>query len=366
MPDEQGPVADAGGRTPGGGGDPRDATVLRLSRSGTVVFASSRPWLHPLLDLTRFLETTGETTADCELYDKIVGRAAALLMVRLGIRSLRTGIMSERAIPVLEANGVTWHADARVERIDCLTEDILANETDSDTAYRIIRARARAAAARDPAQCALILENVNLTRGGQSVLQDVNLRVGRGEKILITGANGAGKTTLLKTILGSLSPMTGSVQVSADHTGESRTGYVNQESVSVSFPISAQEVVAIGVAAARASRGEKEQRVHDAMAVTRCTPLATRMYATLSGGEKQRVAIARCLAQNARVLLLDEPTASLDTDGKRELVSLVERLADDQEITVIMVTHEFDTMDRSGWRHLVIEDGALSTAEDAP
>ena len=349
MPESQGGPRGADGDAPA------TSPVLRLSRSGTVIFASSRPWLHPLLDLTSFLETRHETTADCELYDKVVGRAAALLMVRLGIRSLRTGLMSERAIPVLEANGVAWHADTRVERIDCRTEDILADETDPDTAYRVIRARARAAAAHDPAQCALILENVSLTRGGQTVLHGLNLRVARGEKILITGVNGAGKTTLLKTILGSLAPTTGSVRLPGDHTGGSHTGYVNQESVSVSFPISAWEVVAIGVAAASGTRSEKNQRVHDAMVATRCVTLAKRMYATLSGGEKQRVAIARCLAQDARILLLDEPTASLDSAGKRDLVSLVERLADDQEITVIMATHEFDGMDRSGWRHLIIE-----------
>ncbi|TVQ40796.1 MAG: DUF1893 domain-containing protein [Spirochaetaceae bacterium] len=351
-------------RSPTGSGAAGAAVVLRLSRNGDDLFTSDGLWLHPLLDLTRFIAERGESAADCELYDKIVGRAAALLIVRLCIRTVRTDLLSRRAIPVFDAHGVAWRATTVVDRIDCRTEDLLAEEHDPDAAYRVIRARALAAqVASDPACRALAVQGVSVVRGEQTVLRDVNLMVGRGEKVLITGANGAGKTSLLKTILGTVPPSGGTVHIMRESDRATRIGYVNQESVPVSFPISAREVVAIGVAAVGVSRREKRRRVQHAMETTRCDALADRMYGTLSGGEKQRVAIARCLAQGARVLLLDEPTASLDAEGKRKLVALVERLADEQEITVVMVTHEFDAMDRTGWRHVAIADGALHAVE---
>lgn len=350
-----------------GGAPANGAVVLRLAQNGATIFTSSRPWLHPLLDLTRFLAERadrGEGAVDFELYDKIVGRAAALLIVRLGIGTLCTEVMSRRAVPVLDAHQVAWRATTLVDRIDCRTEDLLADAVDPDAAYRLIRARAIAAQAKsDPTRCVLAMQDVSVVRGEHAVLRNVHLSVGRGEKLLITGANGAGKTSLLKAILGTVPTAGGAVQGAADGDRATRIGYVNQESVPVTFPISAREVVAIGVAAVHASRNEKRRRMREAMQTTRCAALADRMYGTLSGGEKQRVAIARCLAQGARLLLLDEPTASLDAAGKRELVALVERLADEQEITVVMVTHEFDAMDRTGWRQVAIRDGGLHAVE---
>ena len=163
---------------------------------------------------------------------------------------------------------------------------------------------------------------------------------------------------MLKTILGTVTPDAGRIVFPTAHARAGSIGYVNQESVPVSFPVSAREVVAIGVAAVHASREERQTRIREAMQATGSEALSRRMYATLSGGEKQRIAIARCLAQQAQLLLLDEPTASLDADGKRDIVALLEYLADEQGITVILVTHEFDSMDRSGWRHVALETSA--------
>lgn len=341
--------------------------VLRLTCGGEDLFTSTRPWLHPLLDASRFLALAHHhrrDLTDCTLYDKVVGRAAALLIVRLGIRVVHTDTISRRAIPVFESHQVVWRAGTVVDRIDCRTEELLAEETDAERAYQLVRARALAAQAdADPAFRALDLRNVTISRGERMVLHNVNLFAGRGEKVLITGANGSGKTSLLKAIIGTVPCTGGGITVARDGRYAPRIGYVNQESVAVTFPMSAREVVEIGVAAVGVPRREKAQRIHDAMAATRCDALARRVYGTLSGGEKQRVAIARCLARGAQLLLLYEPTASLDAHGKAELVSLVEQLADTQEITVLMVTHEFDRMDRSGWRHLVIRDGGLHAVE---
>lgn len=350
--------------------DPTRAIVLRLARGESEVFSSNKPWLYPLLDLTEHLARTRETAGNCTLYDKIIGRAAALLIVRLGIRTVRTDVLSARAVSVFDTFHVSYSATSIVERIDCRTEDILADITDPEAAYRIIRARALAAqASASPERRAIVMENTDIRRGENTVLRDVSITIGRGERILITGANGAGKTTLMKAILGIVPIAGGSVRVLGEPVGRrsgrraTGIGYVNQESVRVDFPISAYEVAAIGVATARVSREEKRRRIRGAMEATRCGALSRRLYGTLSGGEKQRVAIARCLSQKPEILLLDEPTASLDAEGKKEFIALLEQLSEMTEITIVLVTHESDGMDRTGWRHLVLTDATVVPEE---
>ena len=348
--------------------------VLRLTRDGRDVFTSGRKWLHPLLDLTDHLESSGSSGQGCVLYDKIVGRAAALLIVRLRVATLRTDILSRRAIPVLDAHGVAWSAATVVDRIDCQTEESLARVDDPDAALAEIRARAARAAGPDGATRAagaahavpaIDVVDASVRRDAVLILESVALRVDRGERVLITGVNGAGKTTLLRAIVGVQPLASGRVTVAGATAlrASRRVGYVNQQSVHVEFPISVREVVEIGLCTAHVSRADRKARVAVAMADTGITRLAHRLYATLSGGEKQRTAIARCLCQRPDVLLLDEPTASLDAAGKRELIALVERLNADTGITVLLVTHEVDTITRSGWRHLVIDGGRLVTPE---
>ena len=345
-----------------------DTIVLRLTRDGCEVFSSDRKWLHPLLDLTDYFEASGTNGAGCALFDKIVGRAAALLIVRLRVATLRTEVLSRRAVPVLDAHGVSWSATTVFDRIDCQTEESLAGVDDPEYALAEIRARAaRAAAAASAVERASAIDAVDASvrRDAVTILDSVSLRVERGERVLITGVNGAGKTTLLRAIVGVQPLDSGSVTVAG--VGALRTnrrvGYVNQQSVHVEFPISVREVVEIGVCTERVPRIERYERVAAAMADTGIAHLAIRLYATLSGGEKQRTAIARCLCQRPEVLLLDEPTASLDAAGKREFIALVERLNAETGITVLLVTHEINTISRAGWRHLVIDAGRVHAPE---
>ena len=109
------------------------AVVLRLTREEKELFSSNKPWLYPLLDLTEHLARTRETVGDCTLYDKIIGRAAALLIVRLGIRTVQTDVLSSRAVSVFDTFHISYSATSIVERIDCRTEDILADVSDPDT-----------------------------------------------------------------------------------------------------------------------------------------------------------------------------------------------------------------------------------------
>jgi ABC-type Mn2+/Zn2+ transport system ATPase subunit len=126
--------------------------------------------------------------------------------------------------------------------------------------------------------------------------------------------------------------------------------------VHTDLPISALEVVEIGLVGARARRPERARSVAQAMERAGCGHLSRRPYRELSGGEKQRVAIARCLAQDPRLLLLDEPTASLDPPGAAGLARLLEEL-NRSGLTVLAVSHELDRF--GGWPLLHISAGRV-------
>ncbi|TVR91803.1 MAG: ATP-binding cassette domain-containing protein [Spirochaetaceae bacterium] len=212
------------------------------------------------------------------------------------------------------------------------------------------------------------IDKVAVRIDGNQILANINLSIHPGELVMISGSNGAGKSTLIKSILGLLPTTEGSVFVAGLRVGSRAwrrvrhdVGYVHQTSVGVEFPITAAEVVEIGLAARRETRKQKNDKVDAAMVATGCRHLRNAVYARLSGGEKQRVSIARCLVQNPSILLLDEPTASLDPEGKDEFLSMIEHLHASRGITVVLVSHDAAQFTRAGWRQLVMSQGQLVT-----
>jgi ABC-type Mn2+/Zn2+ transport system ATPase subunit len=211
------------------------------------------------------------------------------------------------------------------------------------------------------------VSNLRVERGGTEILHGISFEVSSGDLVTISGSNGAGKTTLIKAILGILPCSSGTVLVDGVAVGSSvwrahrrRVGYVSQHAVQTDFPIFVSEVVSIGLAAERPGRREKHARIDRAMKLTGCYRLRSAPYARLSGGEKQRVSIARCLCQNPRVLVLDEPTASLDPEGKDGMITLLEEISSSLGITVLLVSHESAHFDRPGWRQIALKDGRLA------
>jgi manganese/iron transport system ATP-binding protein len=193
---------------------------------------------------------------------------------------------------------------------------------------------------------ALALENVSVQLGGRLVLEDADLRVGRGELVGLIGPNGAGKTTLLRVALGLLSPVGGHVTVDGRKAAPGRIpiGYVPQRhELAWDFPISAEHVVMTGLTGKlglfRRPGMTEWQAVGDALERVRMGHLRDRPVGELSGGERQRVAVARALALQPAVLLLDEPFTGLDMPTQELLSGLFGSLAREGR-PVLMTTHD--------------------------
>lgn len=193
---------------------------------------------------------------------------------------------------------------------------------------------------------AIKIENLSVYYGNTPALQDVNLTVTDGEYLGIIGPNGGGKTTLMRAILGIIAPTSGSVLVYGKPAGHADTkiGYVPQfAQMDRRFPITAFEAVLSG----RLGRGLKPFHMYskaDREAASRSlervgiADLAGRRLSALSGGEFQRLLIARALAVEPRLLMLDEPTASVDAGSREKIYSLLAELS--RSMTVVLVTHD--------------------------
>jgi zinc transport system ATP-binding protein len=180
---------------------------------------------------------------------------------------------------------------------------------------------------------------------GEAVLQDINFQVAAGDFVAMIGPNGGGKTTLLKILLGLLEPLRGSAQVYGRPPREqsSRIGYVPQNAaINPNFPISVLDVVLMGrlVPGAKWPRTSRTQRRQalQALEQTGTADLAARHFGGISGGQRQRVFIARALASEPQILLLDEPTSGIDAQGQIELYCLLEQLNADK--TIVLVSHD--------------------------
>jgi len=117
--------------------------TLEVFLGEVLVFFSDGKWLYPLFELEDFLATTDHEPGALTVRDKIVGRAAALLLIRLGIREVRAGIMSKPGKEALETHGVSYEYDSLVDLIDCRTEAMLMNEYDPERAYTVLKKQAR-------------------------------------------------------------------------------------------------------------------------------------------------------------------------------------------------------------------------------
>lgn len=207
-------------------------------------------------------------------------------------------------------------------------------------------------------------------------LRGVSLEVTSGEFVGIIGPNGAGKTTLLtvvngmgKLLSGQVTVLGASLRPGNGRSLRKRVGYVAQvENIDPRMPMDVREVVMIGrlgVLGLFKRPGRYDWEIVDEMlTLVGMTHLARRPIGHLSGGEQQRVAIARCLAQEPELFLLDEPTASLDWKAQTEILELVKEIHDLRKLTTLFVTHDIDALPHSCDRVVLMKDGLI--VDDGP
>lgn len=186
----------------------------------------------------------------------------------------------------------------------------------------------------------VVFDQVDLGYGTRRILTDVNLVLSASDNLAIVGPNGSGKTTLLKALLGILRPLKGQIKRAPDL----RFGYVPQRQfVDEVYPFTALEIALMGRYRMLGAIARPSQR--DRQFVLKCldhvgiADLAGQAYRELSGGQKQRVLIARALAGEPAVLVLDEPTNDMDLGSEYAIMELVKQLRETDGITVVMVSH---------------------------
>jgi energy-coupling factor transport system ATP-binding protein len=205
----------------------------------------------------------------------------------------------------------------------------------------------------EPPNPAIRVQNLSFQwPGGARVLKSCSLAVPDGEFWMLLGTNGSGKSTLLRLLAGLLQSQSGDIDI------RGRVGFVFQNPDHQLVMPTVGADVAFGLVEDRLPQPEVRQRVEDALGAVKLLELQRRPIYALSGGQKQRIAIAGALARHCQVLLFDEPTALLDPDSQRDLVSQVRQLVKNRGITALWVTHRLDELDYSDGAFL-LENGRV-------
>ncbi len=198
----------------------------------------------------------------------------------------------------------------------------------------------------------LVIEDVQVELGGVQVLRDISFCVGKGELIGVVGPNGAGKSTLFNAIIGLIPVQSGQVQAFGQQPADARgkIAYVpQQEHINWRFPINAQDVVALGrsrrIGWLRRPAKRDRRIVQDALKRVGMWEYRNALISEMSGGQRQRVFVARALAQEAEMLLLDEAFSGVDVASQEGLVAVLLSLRDEGK-TILLSTHELTNLAR--------------------
>ncbi|MDR0791654.1 MAG: ABC transporter ATP-binding protein [Methanomassiliicoccaceae archaeon] len=215
----------------------------------------------------------------------------------------------------------------------------------------------------------LEINNVRFAYQSSDVLKDISFTASNGEVIGILGKNGCGKTTLMKCINAHLRPHSGYVMIDGGHVSMmskkdlAKNMAVVAQHVNLSSPFTVLETVMMGLYPTsewlQQPTGDEMKRILEAMDSTSVTEFAERPVTELSGGEKQRVLIARALVQDPEIFLLDEPTLHLDINHQFNLMEMVNRLAREKNMLVIIVTHDISLAARYCDRVMLMEKGEI-------
>jgi ABC-type Mn2+/Zn2+ transport system ATPase subunit len=226
------------------------------------------------------------------------------------------------------------------------------------------------AKARTP--CAIAIDHLQAGYKGYRVLHDINLCLAAGRSVGIAGPNGAGKTTLFKVLLGLLPPMAGGVTIMGRPLATEKdrfwarrqVGYVPQQSLPGRLPVSVRDAVLMGrwgvsFGFFRKPADADWQVVRETLSEVDLTHKERCDCRDLSGGEQQKVAIARALVRQAPILLLDEPTSYLDRASRAELIALLGRITRQRRLTVVTISHDAVHLNEISESILTLEKGTF-------
>ena len=213
------------------------------------------------------------------------------------------------------------------------------------------------------------ISNVSFSYNDQDILKNVNFSIHKGDYLGIVGSNGSGKTTLLKIILGLLHPQEGSIKLFGKNILEfnewSRVGYVPQKVIHFdnNFPLTVEEVVMMGrygsLGLFHTQGKEDKEKVTEALKNVEMLEYRQRQIGDLSGGQQQRVFIARALAGNPEIIFLDEPTVGVEKEVKEKFYKLLRRLNAELNLTIVIVTHDIESMSQEAMHVACIKDNTL-------
>lgn len=196
---------------------------------------------------------------------------------------------------------------------------------------------------------AVSLNDLTIVLGGNKVLEGIDMEIQQKEIVAVVGPNGAGKTTLLRAIMGCIKPTGGRIKVFGETPAKARSksffGYVPQSSqYEKNFPLSAFDVVSLSRYAKKRYfeklDGADSEIISDSLNTVGMTDNAVKRFGDLSGGQRQRVLIARALAVEPKILVLDEPSTGLDTVAQDAFYKLLAELREKKNLTVILVSHD--------------------------
>ncbi len=209
----------------------------------------------------------------------------------------------------------------------------------------------------------LTLKKLRLGYDDKTVIKDASFALEQGDFACVVGTNGSGKSTLIRGILGLIKPQAGTIIY--DDLDRTQIGYLPQETrVDANFPATVEEIVLTGCLGHMKMRpfychGER-RHVYESLKKLGIESLAKKSFVDLSGGQKQKVLLARSLSATKKLLILDEPSNNLDYKSRKDFYATLGKLNREHGLTIIMITHDLDADDLIGNKVIAIKDSVVN------
>jgi zinc transport system ATP-binding protein len=218
-------------------------------------------------------------------------------------------------------------------------------------------------------------KDVSFGYENKTILENVNLDINKGDYIGIIGQNGAGKSTLLKLMIHSISPVKGNIELLGkdieNFNSWEQIGYVDQKSnsFSSSFPVTVSEVVSMNLASKiglfKRINKKHLKEVEEVLKLVGIYEYKDRLIGSLSGGQQQKVFIARELMKSPKILFLDEPTVGIDVNGQREFYKILKELNENLNLTIVIVSHDLFIVKEEVKKLALIKDRNVKVIENS-